>query len=359
MRYELSPKRTLMVRGPASLALFSGQAEILGQPLAYGKKVVVAEQRQLPIESEDGAELEIILGKLSGLDEVQGSTIPSSWESAVRTLAEMRKGRVIVLGPTDVGKSTLCVYLLNRLGIAGRDVRVIDADIGQTDVGPPTSIALASSAQPITSLTELTPELALFIGHTTPSYVEAKLINGIRRLGAQGGAPLTIINTDGWVAEREAIRYKIDLITQVQPQLVLALACGDELHAILEGVRSSIMHVNAAENVLSRSRADRKALRAWGYRRFLEGGGTIRIPFSNVRFYAPKHFPAVTAVNRRVLRNLMIGILDAAGYLTHIGILFDVEPDAVRVYSRQRDAISRIELGFVKLTPSGREIGFI
>jgi len=359
MRYKLLAQRTLIVRGPALLALLSGHAQILGQSLKPEEKVVVAEQRQLPIESNNGAELEITLGKLGGLDEIGGSTIPPSWDSAVSALAEMQRGTVIVLGPTDVGKSTLCVYLLNRLGHTEQGVRIIDADIGQTDVGPPTSIALASPTQPVASLTELTPELALFIGHTTPSYVEAKLINGIRRLAAHEGAPLTVINTDGWVAEREAARYKISLISQVQPELVLGLACGDELQAILDTVQSHVMRVSAAENVLSRSRADRKMLRTWGYRRFLSGGETMKIPFSNVRFSAPKHFPAITAVNRSALRNLIIGIIDAAGYLTNIGILLDVEPDGVRIYSKQRDAISQIELGFVKLTPSGREIGFI
>jgi polynucleotide 5'-kinase involved in rRNA processing len=271
----------------------------------------------------------------------------------------MRKGSVIVLGPTDVGKSTLCVYLLNRLRSAGQDARIIDADIGQADIGPPTSIALSSPNRPITSLTELTPESMIFIGHTTPSYVEAKLIRGIGRLAVRAAPPITIINTDGWIAEREAISYKINLITQIQPQLVLGLGRSSELQPILEGVRSHILHVHAAENVLARSRADRKKLRAWRYRRFLEGGGITRTPFSNVRLSAPKNLPVVSPANSSALRNLMVGILDTSGFLTQIGILTDVESDAIRIYSRQRDAISRIELGFVKLTPLGREIGFI
>jgi polynucleotide 5'-kinase involved in rRNA processing len=66
----------------------------------------------------------------------------------------------------------------------------------------------------------------------------------------------------------------------------------------------------------------------------------------------------VTALNSPKLRNLIIGLLDGEGYLMQIGILMDVEHDAVRIYSRPTGEISTIEVGYVKLSTSGSEIGF-
>jgi polynucleotide 5'-hydroxyl-kinase GRC3/NOL9 len=359
MRHVLPSQRTLIVRGPASFTLITGDAKILGEEIPAGQRRVVAKQKQLPIEAVSETQFELTLGKSGEIFEIHGSTIPSSWGSAAATLSEMREGKVIILGRTDVGKSTLCVYLLNRLRREGRNPRIIDADIGQADLGPPTTIAKATPTQPIVSLTELDPTATLFIGHTTPSYVERKLIKGIQRLAANEEGSLTIINTDGWVTEPNAIRYKINLITVTNPDLVLGMAYANELKPIMSSVRAHTMQVDAAKNVLARTRYDRRTARTSGYRRSLEGGVVSTVPLSKVRFIRPSHFPAVTARNSMALRNIIIGLLDEAGYLTQIGILIDVRPDAVRVYSRQRDAISNVELGFVKLSTSGREIGFL
>jgi polynucleotide 5'-hydroxyl-kinase GRC3/NOL9 len=178
-------------------------------------------EKQLPIETTQHANLEIALGKSAEIYEIQGSTIPHSWSLAAEALGEMNQGKVAVIGPTDVGKSTLCVYLVNRL--LGQKMFIIDADVGQADLGPPTTIGRAASKNSITSLTELVPDARIFIGDTSPGQVKEKLIDGIQRLSTGTEDALTIINTDGWIADPEAIQYKIDLITQTKPDLVIAL----------------------------------------------------------------------------------------------------------------------------------------
>ena len=358
MRYKLSATKTLILRGPASLHLVAGQATILGARLDAHRKRIVAGLRQLPIETESHAELEIVLGKSAKIFEAEGSTIPASWRRAAAALKEMQEGKVIILGPTDAGKSTLCVYLVNKLLSHLRNLRVIDADIGQTDLGPPTTIARATRLQPIASLPELAPDARLFIGHTSPSYVQRKLIRSIQKLSGKGEGALTIINTDGWVAEQDAILYKIELVDNVNPELVLGLEYGDELQPILAGAKANSMRIDAAKNALGRTRAERRDIRVSSYRRFLEGALTRIVRLRDIRISVPGHFPPVTALNSPKLRNLIIGLLDGEGYLMQIGILMDVEHDAVRIYSRPTGEISTIEVGYVKLSTSGSEIGF-
>lgn len=110
MRYLLAPEKTLIVRGPASLRLLSGQATTLGAPLE-SRKVVVRQEKQLPIETSSEADLEIVLGESGSIFEVEGSTIPRSWFSALDVLVEMEQGKVMIVGATDVGKSTLSTFL--------------------------------------------------------------------------------------------------------------------------------------------------------------------------------------------------------------------------------------------------------
>jgi polynucleotide 5'-hydroxyl-kinase GRC3/NOL9 len=358
MRYELSPERTVILRGPASVVLLAGQATILCGPFLLHQKRIIGRQKQLPLETESQAELEIILGKGAEIFEIQGSTIPASWRLAAAALNEMREGKVIILGPTDVGKSTLCVYLANKLYECGRNLRIIDADIGQTDLGPPTTIGRAVLTQSIASLQDLNPDRRLFIGHISPDTVKRKLINGIQSLSPKSEKSLTIINTDGWITDVDAIAYKMDLVAEVNPDLILGLAFANELQPILAAVHTHSMKIDPAKAVLERSSIDRRSIRTDGYRRFLEGAVTSRIGLGNVQLSFPHHLgPSVLTRNR--LRNLIVGILDGAGYLIQIGILIDIEREELRIYSRPVEGFRKIEVGYVKLSTAGIETGFL
>ncbi|MGA2626409.1 MAG: Clp1/GlmU family protein [Candidatus Bathyarchaeia archaeon] len=357
MLHELSPKNTLLVRGPASIVLLDGQASILGAGIQSHQRTTVMDEKQLPIETAQHANLEIALGKSAEIFEVQGSTIPRSWSLAAEALAEMNRGKVAVIGPTDVGKSTLCVYLVNRL--LGQKLSIVDADVGQTDFGPPTTIARAEPKNSITSLTELLPDARIFIGHTSPAQVKGKLIDGIQRLSAGAEDSLTIINTDGWITDPEAIQYKIDLIARIKPDLVIGLGFGNELQPILAGSRAQSMTVEPANEVLSRSKSDRRKIRVNGYRKFLDGGSMRTFTLREVQVSIPEKLSFLAKSKGSELRNLIVGLLDENRYLVQIGVLLTFEPGTVRVYCKPAEEIRTIELGYLKLSTNGNELGFV
>lgn len=357
MLRELFPNKTLLVRGPATIALLDGQASILGATIQSHQRTTIMNEKQLPIEASQRAKLEIALGKPGEIFEVQGSTIPPSWSIAAEALSEMNQGKVAVIGPTDVGKSTLCVFLVNRL--LGQKLSIIDADVGQADLGPPTTIARAEPKNSITSLTELDPDARIFIGNTSPGQVKEKLIDGIRRLSARTEDSLTIINTDGWVADPEAIQYKIDLIAQTKLDLVIGLGFGNELQPILAGSGAQSMAVEPAKDVLSRSRSDRRKIRIDGYRRFLDGGSVRTFTSPEVQLSIPENLSFLNKSKPSELRNIIVGLLDEKRYLVQIGVLLAFELRVVRVYCRPAEGIRTIELGYLKLATNGNELGFV
>jgi polynucleotide 5'-hydroxyl-kinase GRC3/NOL9 len=358
MRYELSPKNTVIVRGPASVTLLDGKATILGGPIPLNQPKIIASQKQLPVETENHAKFEVVLGKDGYVFETQGSSIPVSWRSAAAALGQMREGKVVIVGASDVGKSTLCAYLVNKLIQDGQNVSLVDADIGQTDLGPPTTIAHAVATQPIASLQELSVDRRLFIGDISPSGVERRLIKGIQRLSSENGKSLTIVNTDGWIADLAAMLYKVNLLTEVTPDLVLALAYSNELEGILGNASFNALKVDASKEVLERSRVDRRAIRTEGYRKFLEGAVTQNIDLKKTQL-SLQPLDRAEIAGDGALRNLIVGILDARGFLLEIGILIDVEGQLAKIFSRATGAFSKVEVGYVKLSTSGREIGFL
>ena len=67
---------------------------------------------------------------------------PKEWYALLDVL-EREKGIAIILGATDTGKSTLAKFLITHLCKQGLKVALVDADIGQSFLGPPTTIGLA------------------------------------------------------------------------------------------------------------------------------------------------------------------------------------------------------------------------
>jgi len=356
MRYFLSSNNTLIVRGPASLQLLAGQATALGAPLARCRLIIRGE-RQLAIETSFEADLDVILGESSRIMEVEGSTIPSSWHSALDAIAEMKQGKVVIVGGADVGKSTLSTFIANGMLTKGIIPQIIDADIGQADIGPPTTVASAVPSTYLFSLVDLTPSAMIFIGNTSPSHVQAKLLRGIGRLSEHGQRSLTLINTDGWALDPEAILYKIQLIETIHPDLVLGIATGNELDPILS--RTSAMRIEAPQLVLARSRSDRREIRTASYRRYLDGGRGITYSRRNIRVRLSNDSAISHLTRISEPRNLITGMLDDEGYLLQIGVLLNLEDDVLRVYSRPADGLCEIELGCVKLSTEGVELGFL
>jgi polynucleotide 5'-hydroxyl-kinase GRC3/NOL9 len=339
--------------------MVAGQATILGGGIPPNHVISVSSQKQLPIETESQADLEITMGKSAEALELRGSTIPVSWVTAAEALKEIGGGKVMILGPTDIGKSTLCAYLVNRLLQGNYVTHVIDADIGQADIGPPTTISRAIPTVPIASLSELEPEAQLFIGHTSPGYVEEKLIKGIQTLAGTRREPLTIINTDGWVADPDAILYKIDLVAKVDPDIVLALEFEHDLQTILAAISAHSLRVSPSKVAMERTRSDRRSIRASGYRRFLDGAVSRQVSLGSIQIRTPKHFPSVQNSNARTLRDLIVGVLGPDDFLLQIGVLTDILDTSVSLRTRPGGEIRKIEVGHVRLSSNGNEVGFL
>ncbi|NIM45319.1 MAG: hypothetical protein GTN80_05455, partial [Nitrososphaeria archaeon] len=112
------------------------------------------------------------------------------------------KGNYLILGKVDSGKSSLTVFLVNRCLEKKLRVGVVDADLGQGDLGEPGLIGAAVPDEKITSLEDIRDVERRFIGTTSPHGVEEELENAIKDLyGWLKGknCEVIFINFHGWV----------------------------------------------------------------------------------------------------------------------------------------------------------------
>jgi polynucleotide 5'-hydroxyl-kinase GRC3/NOL9 len=162
-------------------------------------------------------------------------------------------GVVVVVGDVDSGKTTFTKDLVNAGVAAGIPTAVVDADTGQSEVGPPAAISMALVDQPVESLRQLKPRRLYFVGSTTPVNHFLPTIVGIKRMTEDAialGAKLVVVDTSGLVAGIPGRRLKLYEIDLLGPKHVVGLRKARELDHIL-AVLSKIEKIKLHEVLVS------------------------------------------------------------------------------------------------------------
>jgi len=286
MNLTVENGKTLLVDGPASVEVTSGRVEVFGSVISGAGRVVIREGKRLPFAVEEKATFNISLGENANVEEVDGNTIPPSWIKAFEEMLNFQTKPVtaMVLGTVDSGKTSFCTYLINKLLREKQKVAILDGDLGQSDIGPPCTVAYALVAKPITDLFNLEAKNAFFVGVTSPSTAINKVIEGLTSLKKDISSinpDFIIINTDGWVEGEEAVNYKAQLVEELNPDIILCIQQKDELAPLisaLEKFRKVV--VDSPSAIRQRSREKRRSLRELGYIKYLRNAKVQSLPLS-------------------------------------------------------------------------------
>ena len=291
--------------------------------------------------------------------QVNGSTIPHSWRDAADALKRSR-GLAVILGDVDSGKSTLCTYLANTCLDHRFQSSIIDGDVGQADIGPPTTTSSSTVSKHVINLQELRPERSFFIGDTSPSSVPDKLVRSISDLKDRisTGSEITILNTDGWVREDEAVEHKLQLLESLRPELVLALSHDHELDHILELQKHPILRLEASSFARTRTREERKKAREEGYRRFLKNPKNLDLRLNTIKlkmFNAPKQQRLDQTTKHR---GAITGLLNEKGELLSIGRIERIGNGIACITTSTEETPRIVELGAIILSSRFDEIRY-
>ncbi|MBC7326538.1 hypothetical protein H5T87_00280 [bacterium] len=159
------------------------------------------------------------------------------WQEVGEKIA--REGGVaLVLGAVDVGKSTFCAavafYALNFY----QKVAVVDADIGQSDIGPPGTIGLGFAHPEMMSLSDIPLSALYFVGDISPQGHFLDMVVGTEKMVRKAlelGAELVLVDTTGLVSGMPARKLKSFKIEAIRPNHLVALQRGIEVEHILKG----------------------------------------------------------------------------------------------------------------------------
>ncbi|AAL64054.1 conserved hypothetical protein [Pyrobaculum aerophilum str. IM2] len=272
------------IEGPAKVVVRRGQVYATGVVYTEGQSFTVLRARRLVIKALSESEVELVLGPGALLERVDPrEEIIDEWES--KTASIDPKGVIVIVGMIDVGKSTMTAMLGNKALARGYKVAIIDADVGQNDLGPPTTVSLARLTKYITHLRQLVAEKSIFLQATSLERIWPRAIEQIARAvdfaKRSWQVDTIILNTDGWVLDEEAVVFKRRLIDVIKPSLIIAIQVEKELAPVLDGYNNVVV-LPPPPQVRSRSREDRKIHREMGYGRYIFPPVELAIPLDKI-----------------------------------------------------------------------------
>jgi len=304
---EVTANKTLLVNGPASVRFVSGEVEVLGAPLGVGETIVIRDGKRMPFYVKKEATFDIMHSKNSIVEKADGDTVPASWHKIAEDILALEKPTVVmIMGEMDSGKTSLCTFLANIAIKANRTVAVIDADLGQSDIGPPATIGLAYIKKPVKDLFYVKANDVYFLGLTSPSGAEERVADCIvdfKGRVLQKNRGFLVINTDGWVEGEEAVQYKVMLTETIVPNVVVGIEREKELMPIIDKLeKNRVLTAEPSTAVRKRDEERRRTLRELSYKRYLRNAKVEGFPLNWTKIEGVHSSPSLFLTNERLRR---------------------------------------------------------
>jgi polynucleotide 5'-hydroxyl-kinase GRC3/NOL9 len=215
-----------------------------------------------------------------------------SWDAAVARAADARL--ILVIGETDTGKTSFTTFLAGTLLERGLSVGVVDADLGQSDIGPPTTVGLGRLRAPVERLGDAEVLGLYFVGSTSPQGHLLPTVLGTRMMAQKAvrlGFDRVVVDTSGMVQGemgRLLKQHKIDL---VEPDLVLCLQRNGECEHILRpyeaSQRPTILRLASAGTTRRRSQEERRQHRERSLQAYFAGARPISLDLGRIVLRQP------------------------------------------------------------------------
>jgi len=233
---------------------------------------------------------------------------------------------VLVVGAAEAGKSTFAAWLANALHARGLTVAIVDADVGQSEIGPPATVGFGRVRRPLTRTGDAEPLGFEFVGVTSPGRRPWQTVEAAGRVSARAraGFERVIVDTSGFITGGFAGVVKQRKIAAVDPDVVVVIQVADEAEHIVRYLagraRPRLVRLPAIRGLRPRSPAARRRHRDAALARHLEGARRIVLALVRVAVHsisgeplAPENIAvgAIAALHAPNGETLALGVVHA------------------------------------------------
>lgn len=271
-------------------------------------------------------------------------------------------GVVLLLGGIETGKTSFGADLARRATEAGIATAIVDADIVQSTVGPPTTVGLKLCSEGVEFTVEglRSADGLAFVGALAPKGHLLPLVVGTAKLvqrAREAGCRLVIVDTTSLVSGMYGQTLKFYKMELVQPDVVLAFERGGELEPIIGHAQrftpAEVIEVAAEQPDAMRSAEDRITFREQQFAAYFAGD------VSRWRVKPTVFMPTLPPeFDLALLEGLVVGMDDGKGSCLGIGVLeYDATEDILRMVSPVTEGVRGLRLGSLRIDISGRSRG--
>jgi polynucleotide 5'-hydroxyl-kinase GRC3/NOL9 len=263
------------------------------------------------------------------------------------------RGVVMLIGAPDTGKTTLAKKLLAEALRAGRNLALVDGDVGQTTVGPPACVGLKWVRSEADLDRLAVADQMRFVGAVQPDGVVLSQVVATAALvdAARAEADLVVLDTTGSVSGVVGQTLKYHKAELCRPEMVVALQRGGEMEPIVGMLRrffnTRVETVGIDPSVTPVSAEQRRSERA---KRFAEA---FAEPLSRWRVQPTVFAPTLPeGLDLSRLHHVLVGVQDETGHCMGLGALI-YEDDSLMVATNRGESMRGLRLGSLRVDPDG------
>ncbi len=265
----------------------------------------------------------------------------------------------IILGEGDTGKTSMARFLVSHFQDQGKRIAWIDTDLGQSTLGPPTTVGM------------LIPALKnkenffnfRFVGSISPVGHLLQTVVSVRRLvdiAVNMEVEGIILDTSGFIGGRVGFEFKFQKIDVMNPTHLIALERGRELEGLLKIFSGrKMLHLYrfpVPDFIQSKTREQRIAYRKERFQKYFSKARQIDFSFRGIRLLG--HLPSF--YHPEQWQDLLIGFADEMNNTLALGLIqeADLKQKALLCFTplQKKEKVRSIRFGSLYLKKNGQEL---
>ena len=229
------------------------------------------------------------------------------------------KGRLLLLGAADTGKTSLLNALASHLA-KNQPAALVDADDGQSHIGPPTTVGWTLIDGATATAAEYEAKGIAFVGDITPVGHLLQLTAALALCVEQAAqvAEVILIDTPGLVTGGAACTLWWTVQRLLRPERIVAIQRENELGEVLRGLHpglSAIETIEAPQELRRKSPEIRQEYRRRLFDDYFRDAASHTLDFGTLAVRTANGMTVENAAGR------LVGLADVTGQDVAIGVI--------------------------------------